>query len=207
MDPIRHNKAGQLQGDTGYRQSDATAESCIESFGALIDVGIQETPDKCLIRKQLLAGYTGLTTPNWVPGALTLRSYQQMLDHLKEWHVEGKRHLVLKINAFVRDTSMADVVAADTAACPSTTRASQAALAAVATDLPTLRNTATNRQLAGQSSEQEVVEVDGNWASEITKRWTCTQRSCASHNKGCCYWTTGDSAPYHVPVIPTVLTS
>jgi hypothetical protein len=68
----------------------------MESFGTLIDAGIYETPNNILIRKQLLAGYTGLAIPNWVPGAFNPRSYQQMLDHLKKWHVEGKRHLILE---------------------------------------------------------------------------------------------------------------
>jgi hypothetical protein len=201
---IRHNKTGQLQGDTEYRQSDATAESCIESFGTPIDAGIHKAPGYILIRKQLLAGYTGVTALNWVPGAFTPRSYQQMLGHLKEWHVEGRRHLVLKINAIVRHCVMADVVGADTAIGSIAALASQAA--AVAAD-PRPRNIATDRQLAAHPTEQDVMEVGGIWASEITARWSCTQRACAFHNKGCCYWTDSDSAPYHVPTIPAVLTS
>jgi hypothetical protein len=202
---IKHPKDGLLQGDTESRQSDSTVESCLEHFNGLLDSGCKETPNHLLIRKQLLAGYSGLTSPNWILGSLTVASYQQLLGHLQEWHAEGKRHLTLKAHAFVRDFTMADV----TASAASTTPAASATPTSTqaTTTAPTPRNTATNRQLAAAPAEREVMEVGGNWASEITARWTCTQRSCAFHNKGCCYWTGSDSATYHVPIIPAVLTA
>jgi hypothetical protein len=70
-----------------------------------------------------------------------------------------------------------------------------------------VRNTATNRGIARMPSEQREIEVGGNYASSITARWLCSQKSCVNYQRGCCYWTSRDEATYHVPIIAPVLTA
>jgi hypothetical protein len=204
---IRHPRDGQLQADSEHQTSDATDEA-IAKANAFIDRGVSEHPNYMLLRKQLIAGYAGLAERNWVPGSFTPEAYSRLVEHMQEWHAEGKRLLTLKVTATMRDVTMEDVTGEPVIAAASTSRVRNAATPrARNATTPAVRNTATNRALAAMPDEQDIMEVGGNWASAITARWTCSQKSCAFHQKGCCYWTIRDEAINHVPVIAAVLIS
>jgi hypothetical protein len=219
---VRHvrDASKAMQADSQHQMSDAT-DQAITMADAFLDRGVKEEQTCTLVRKVLNAGYFGLAERNWVPGTFTPMVFASLVEHLKEWHEQGKQSLVIKVTAFVRDVTMEDVAAEAEAALEPTTAANTsrvrnaAAIAAAAAVAPRarnaatlgVRNTATNQGLARMPVEQELMEVGGNYASGITAKWTCTQRSCASHQRGCCYWTTKDEATFHVPIISAVLTA
>jgi hypothetical protein len=167
---MRHPKDGQLQADSEHQMSDATDEA-IAKANAFIDRGVSEYPHYTLLRKHLSAGYTGLAERHWVPSSFTPEAYERLVEHMQEWHADGKRFLTLKVTVTMRDVTMEDVtgepIVVAAAAAPSSSRVRNAAT-------PRVRNTATNRQLAALPDEQQVLEVAGNWSSSITAKWSCT---------------------------------
>ena len=204
---LRHVDGVQLQAGGDFHNTDVVDEA-FATANAAVDRGIAEHPTTMLVRKQLSAGYLGLAERQWVPAAFNAQGWSFLVEHLKDWHVAGKRSLTLKAVVTMRDVEVADIGYEDeqpiAAAAANTSRVRN-------TPIPTprsrVRNTATNLGLASMPAERELMEVGGNWASAITARWTCSKKSCAFHQKGCCYWTGRDDPTYHVPIIAAVLTS
>jgi hypothetical protein len=214
---LRHvrdtSTARAMQADLAHQSSDAIDEA-ITLANAFLDRGIAEERNCKLVRKQLFAGYYGLAQANWIEASFTPSAYSALVEHLREWHAQGKVSLTIRVIALMRDVTMDDVEGSEpeptSGAAANTSRVRNAAAAAAAAAAPRpvapgVRNTATNRAIARQPSEQHEMEVGGNWASGITARWSCSQKSCANHQRGCCYWTSRDEATYHVPIIAPVL--
>jgi hypothetical protein len=202
-----------IQADLEHQSSNATDEA-ITKANAFLDRGTAEEMNCKLMRKQLSAGYYGLAQANWIEGSFTPSAYSALVEHIREWHAQGKTSLVIKVVALMGDVTMDDTEASGepepttAAAAANTSRVrNTAAAAALGVVALGVRDTATNRAIARQPSEQREMEVGGNRASSITARWSCSQRSCANYQRGSCYWTGRDEPTYHVPVIAPVLTA
>ena len=161
---LRHPKDGQLQADSEHQLSDST--DAFTKANAFIDRSIAEysTSPYTLDRKQLSAGYVGLAERNWVSSSVfTKESYSRLVEHMQEWHGDGKRSLTLRAVATMRDITMDDVAAAGAEANTSRVRnaPTAAALKRVAVTLG-VRNTATNRALAVLGTEQGALQAAGN---------------------------------------------
>jgi hypothetical protein len=208
---LRHTDGSQLQAGGDFHNTDVVDEA-YTTANAAVDRGIAKHPNTMLVRKHLSAGYIGLAERQWVPATFTPQGWSFLVEHLKEWHVAGKRTLTLKAVVIMRDIEVADVGREDEpAAAANTSRGLVAATptaaprARNAAVVPGQRNTATNRALARLASEQDALQVAGNWSSTITERWTCTSRACAFHRKGLCYWTIANEPTHYVPIIKAVL--
>jgi hypothetical protein len=179
---LRHVKdlGKAMQADLAFESSDAIDEA-ITKANAFLNRGIGEEMNCKLVRKQLSAGYYGLAQANWIEATFTPSAYLALVEHMREWHAQGKLSLTIKVIALMRDVTMDDVTAAGdpeptTTAAANTSRvrnAAAATAAGAAAPRPValgVRNTATNRGIARMPSEQRKIEVGGNYASSITAR-------------------------------------
>jgi hypothetical protein len=139
-----------IQADLEHQSSNATDEA-ITKANVFLDRGIAEEMNCKLMRKQLSAGYYGLAQANWIEASFTPSAYSALVEHIREWHAQGKTSLVIKVVALMRDVTMDDTEASGepepttAAAAANTSRVrNTAAAAALGVVALGVRDAATN---------------------------------------------------------------